>query len=291
MEAIQIDTIQDDLVVGLYDVKSNNLIETIEDGDRIQVNTENLYIGVFPQDSVLFEQTKSIFFTLNYYQAIGFDNTLPYALFGEFGADRKDGYILAGENEITLDLYSDERPSSEPLQTVTRKFTIIDESGEEQLSNNNSTADLWNTISNNSIETIEGEAQTQSSLATDPLITNDLVVGLYDTSNDTLIKTIEEGDRIVVDTTENLSIGVYVPEDSSLFGQAESMFFDLNDGMVTQTENVEPYALFGDRSGDFNGGSIPTGANEITLEVYSQNNLGGELLQEVTLDFTLVDNV
>lgn len=287
-EAIQIDTVQDDLVVGLYDVESNNLIETIENGDTIQVDTENLYIGAFSQDSLLFEQTQSIFFTLNQYQAIGFDNTLPYAMFGEFGPDNRDGFILAGENKITLDLYPTKSLSSQPLQTVTRNFTIVDVSDTQQLIVEDTVDELYDE-SNSSFETSESGDQIKEESATDLLINQDLVVGLYDTRSDTLIQTIQEGDRITVNTTENLSLGVAVPEDSSLFGKAESMFFDLNDGAVTQTENIEPYALFGDRSGDFNGGSIPLGDNKITLEVYGENKLQGKLLQEMTLDFTLVD--
>lgn len=288
MEAIQIDTIQDDLVVGLYDVKSNTLIETIENGDTIQVDTENLYIGVFSQDSLLFEQTESIFFTLNEYQAIGFDNTLPYAMFGEFGSDNRDGFILAGDNEITLDLYPTKSLSSQPWQTLTRQFTLIDVSDTEQLLVEDSVNEFYDE-SSSSFETPESGDQIQDESASELLINQDWVVGLYDTRSDTLIKTIQEGDCITVDTTENLSLGVAVPEDSSLFGKAESMFFDLNDGAVTQTENIEPYALFGDRSGDFNGGSIPLGDNKITLEVYGENKLQGKLLQEMTLDFTLVD--
>ena len=280
------EAIQDNLVVGLYDVESNALIETIENGDTIQVDTENLYIGVFSQDSVLFEQTESIFFTLNEYQAIGFDNTLPYALFGEFGSDNRDGFILAGDNEITRDLYPNKELSSQPLQTVTRNFTIVDVSDTQQLLVEDPVDEFYNQ-SNSLLESSESGDLIQEESASDLLINEDLVVGLYDTCSDTLIKTIQEGDRVIVDTTNNLSLGVTVLDDSSLFGKVESIFFDLNDGAVTQTENVEPYALFGDRSGDFNGGSIPLGDNEIALEVYGENKLQGQLLQEVTLNFTL----
>ena len=67
------------------------------------------------------------------------------------------------------------------------------------------------------------------------------------------------------------------------------MFLDLNDGEATRTENVEPYALFGDINGDFlTGSGIPIGTNTIQFDLYEQNGLSGELLGTVSRDFTIV---
>ena len=115
-------------------------------------------------------------------------------------------------------------------------------------------------------------------------------VGLYDTDTDTLIAPLENGTRIqkseVVD--KNLTISVSVPEDS-VFSEVESVFLDLNNGRVTRTENVEPYAIFGNNAGDYFQGEVDLqGENTIAFELYSQDELGGELLGSMSIDFSIV---
>ena len=70
------------------------------------------------------------------------------------------------------------------------------------------------------------------------------------------------------------------------------MALDLNDGEVTRTENVTPYALFGDIRGDFSGRDEPfaPGTHTLTLDLYSEDGLGGDLLGTVERSFTLVDD-
>ncbi|MEL7011632.1 MAG: hypothetical protein AAGM29_24110, partial [Cyanobacteria bacterium J06588_4] len=89
-----------------------------------------------------------------------------------------------------------------------------------------------------------------------------LDIGLYDTDTNALVTTIDDGEAIPASTLldRNLTIAAFVPEDSLLFGKVESMLLDLNDGQVTRTENVEPYALFGDNSGNF------FAANDLSLD-------------------------
>jgi hypothetical protein len=116
-----------------------------------------------------------------------------------------------------------------------------------------------------------------------------LNVGLYDADSDTLITSLSDGQQISASEVEgkSLTIAALVPEESIYFGQVESMFLNLNNGQVTQTENLEPYVLFGDNSGNFNGGIVPLGDNTITFELYSQDQLGGSLLDTVTVDFSI----
>ena len=115
-------------------------------------------------------------------------------------------------------------------------------------------------------------------------------VGLYDTDTDTLIAPLENGTQIQKSEVagKNLTISVSVPEDS-IFSEVESVFLDLNDGRVTRTENVEPYAVFGDRHGDyFEGGMDLQGENTIAFELYSQDELGGEMFDSISIDFSIV---
>ena len=117
-----------------------------------------------------------------------------------------------------------------------------------------------------------------------------VTVGLYDTDTDTLIASLENGTQIEASEVagRNLTISASVPEDS-IFSEAQSMFLDLNDGQVTTTENVEPYAVFGDNDGDyFNGGVDLQGEQTIAFEMYSHDELGGEMLGNVEVDFSIV---
>ncbi len=123
----------------------------------------------------------------------------------------------------------------------------------------------------------------------------DLEIGLYDTDSDTLITPIKNNDVIPASIllNRNVTIAAFVPQDSRFFGDVESMFLDLNEGNVTQTENVEPYAIFGDiPPGDFQAGSgIPLGDNSISFKLYSEDNLRGDFLGTVTRSFSIVENL
>lgn len=118
-----------------------------------------------------------------------------------------------------------------------------------------------------------------------------LTVGLYDTEEDTLIASLNNGTQIQASEVagKHLGISASVSEDSVYSEQVESVFLSLNDGLVTRTENVDPYALFGDNNGDyFTGGIELQGENTIAFELYSEDDLGGEMLGNTNIDFSIV---
>ncbi len=59
----------------------------------------------------------------------------------------------------------------------------------------------------------------------------------------------------------------------------------------SQTENVMPFAAFGDTDGDFNGDTAVADALSITVEAFDAVNAGGTELAEVTLQFQFQDAV
>ncbi|MEO0801502.1 MAG: hypothetical protein AAFY57_04405, partial [Cyanobacteria bacterium J06642_2] len=113
---------------------------------------------------------------------------------------------------------------------------------------------------------------------------------LYDADTDIEIAPIEEGDTLSVSmfNNQNLTIAATVPDTSPFFGQVESMSLDLNNGQKTQTDNVEPYSLFGNKGGNFLGSEVPQRNNIIEFDLYSENGLNGELLGTVPINLTLV---
>lgn len=116
-----------------------------------------------------------------------------------------------------------------------------------------------------------------------------LEIGLYNADTDTLIQVIADGDTIQASTlpTSNLAIAAHVLDDSSLAAPVESIVLNLNQGQITKTENVEPYALFGDSSGNYVGGQLPQGNNTLVFELFSANGANGQLLETVVIDFAI----
>ena len=117
-------------------------------------------------------------------------------------------------------------------------------------------------------------------------------VELYDTVEDTSTPPLENDLQIPVSEVEiadtSMSISEFVSEDSTYFGDVESVFLNFNDGQVSGTDNLDADALFGDNDGDyFQGGINLQGENSITIELYSEDNLGGEMLGSVDVKFSV----
>jgi hypothetical protein len=75
-------------------------------------------------------------------------------------------------------------------------------------------------------------------------------------------------------------------------GPGESFKFNLDNGTVTRTENIPPYALMGDLNGDLFGGlTLNPGSHTLVTEIYSADNGTGTKLGQDTLDFSIVQLV
>lgn len=242
------------LEVALYDANSNELITLLRDNARIFASDlagHNVTIAAFVTGaSPLAGEIGSVLLDLNEGQVTRRENVEPYALFGD-----RNGDFLEGDLDLVVG---------------TNSLSL------DIFSKRNLNGDLLETIARNFT-------------VVDDLV-QDVTVGLYDADTDTLIETIEDGEEIAVQPGQNLTIGAVVTETSTFFGQVESVFFDLNDGQVTQTENVEPYALFGDIKGDWRvGQGLSLGDNRVSLDLYSEDRLGGDLIGAVARSFTLVE--
>lgn len=245
------------LEIGLYNAATDTLISVIQEGDEFLASTlmgQSLSIAaIVPEGSPFEGQVESLFLDLNEGLVTRTENIEPYALFGDFNGDIQSGMLPTGDNTIAFDLYSENGLQGDLLATITRNFAIADD--------------------------ISGLAAIE--------------VGLYDADTDQLIASIEDGTEILASEVMNrsLNIAAFIPPDSVFADQVESVFLDLNNGQVTRTENFEPYSLFGDVLGDFNGGSLALGENAIAFDLYAENGLMGDLIGSVSGSFTIVDNV
>ncbi len=63
---------------------------------------------------------------------------------------------------------------------------------------------------------------------------------------------------------------------------AESIRFSWNN--YVKTENVEPYAMFGDTISALNPGSLPEGDGPLVIEIFSEDNAGGTTLARLSFE-------
>jgi len=69
-----------------------------------------------------------------------------------------------------------------------------------------------------------------------------------------------------------------------------SVSFSLTGALnTTQTENIIPYALFGDRSSDYSGREFIVGEYSISATPYAESRLSGEEGISLSLDFSVID--
>lgn len=247
------------VTVSLIDSDTDQVIQVIGEGDTVLASTianRNVTLGVtIPNTSPLFGQVESAFLDLNDGDATKGENEESYALFGNVGNDfYGDADLPFGANKLDLDLFSQDNRTGTLLEPVTRNFTVVDD------------------------------------LASAP----EIQVSLIDTDTDEVLQIISEGDSVLASTIEgrNVTLGVTVPNSSPLFGQVESAFLDLNNGDATKGENAESYALFGNVGNDFFGDAdLPIGGNVLSVDLFSQDNRTGTLLDSVDLNFTVIDDL
>ncbi len=121
---------------------------------------------------------------------------------------------------------------------------------------------------------------------------DDFMIGLYDTDTGELISEIGENAVIEVQDhqDDDLTIAVTLNPSHDLYGQVESMRMQLSGTEYqNKTENIEPYALYGDSGlSNMSGRAWDMGDFTLRLRAYSGNSLSGSKLFDETFSFTLV---
>ena len=266
--------------VGLYDTNADTLITTLKADTKTIVKASDLQgrdvtlAAVVPGTSPLADAVESVYLDLNYGEVTRTENVEPYALFSDNGGDFKaSGFNWSGTNTVSFALYSENKKGGTLLGTVVRDFEI--------------TNDLDAVISSQVLPSEEAAGDTLNS---DSSRVSDIQVGLYDADSDALIQVIRDGEVIQVSTlpSQNLAIAALMNNSSPLADSVESMRLNFNDGQLIQTESVSPYALFGDKDGDFKGGSLPRGIHTLSFDLYDQNKASGNLLDTEVVSFQLV---
>ncbi len=133
-----------------------------------------------------------------------------------------------------------------------------------------------------------GDSLTQ----TEGSLFSEMDIGLYDGDNNDLISRLGDGAVIQVEDNEidDLTVAAWLNPGNSLRGRVGSMYMELRgEHTRNQTENYEPYALYGDSSGNYNSARFKYGDYTIRIRAYSRSHRNGSVLFDETLSFTLTD--
>ena len=119
-------------------------------------------------------------------------------------------------------------------------------------------------------------------------VASDLVLlSLVNADADTVVQPLVNGSELVA---SDLAFTSYSVTASDVPAQTASVVFDLS-GQQThqQTENVAPYALFGDSSGDYAGMPLEPGTYALTATAFDAGGGGGSKLGSTLVQFTIVE--
>lgn len=121
----------------------------------------------------------------------------------------------------------------------------------------------------------------------DPPAPFEATLHLVDAATDTRVETIEDGETIALSALQGNPFSIEAIPGTGV----GSVVFDYETPSLSgsQTENVAPYAIFGDRSGDFAGEAFLEGEVSVTARFYSGSNGGGTLLGTVAAGFTVAE--
>ena len=110
---------------------------------------------------------------------------------------------------------------------------------------------------------------------------------LVDASDQAVLATLSEGGSVELDDPDGGSYGLRA--DLAAGETAGSVRLELSGAKtVTRTENVAPYALYGDSGADaLEGESLPAGSYTLTATAYEERSLGGDVLGTLEVSFTV----
>lgn len=115
------------------------------------------------------------------------------------------------------------------------------------------------------------------------LITN---YTLIDADTDLVIQTLNEGDRININDLPSRNLAI----EALTTVEVKSVLLELSGAASkTMTENNAPYSLFANSGPDYFGSMLPVGTYSITGTPYSEDALGGEAGNPLTVNFELFE--
>ncbi|MEO0701794.1 MAG: DUF5060 domain-containing protein [Pseudomonadota bacterium] len=283
----------------LVDIATGETISTLASGDTLDpdvIGDGNVTIVADVDGNV-----GSVRFTLGDHTQV--ENVAPYALFGDTNGTYRDGaapaFDAAGDYALTVELFSARNASAGKLGEIETVFSVEEVAApppppapEPEEPEMPEPPDAPEEPDEPEVPEQPDAPEEPDEPATPPAAEDPSAppaadaptsVFLVDTLSDE--KLMELGENTVLHKSvmdgRALSVASEVDE-AQLDVASASMSFD---GTETRIENVEPYALFGDRSGDFMGAleMQPDFTHEIKIDYYDERQANGDLIHEDTI--------
>ena len=247
----------------IYDTTTDQFLFEIPESGAVPygvIGDRNVTFVVQIDDPALQAQVGSV--RLSTGELTRVESVAPYALFGDRNGDFFGGrQFEAGTLDFTVELFTGAGARGTSLLTETRTIDIVDPNPRPEPQPEPEPAPEPNP------EPVPGPTP----------VPGDLTVSLVDTDADTEVAALADGDSLAAALLDGKRLTLAVgAEDLGIEGAVGSVRLTFTGGgeTVTRTESAEPYALFGDRNGDFFGGR-ELAAGDYTLRIEAFSGAGG----------------
>ncbi|MEO0867157.1 MAG: hypothetical protein AAFY17_01685 [Cyanobacteria bacterium J06642_11] len=278
------------LTIGLADAKTNQIVPGFEDlsiNNTIDLNTLDLnkyslvaHVNADHPDAGL---VSSIGFISDVETRI--ENIKPYALFGDKKGDLLGKTLTTGGYSIRAIAYSGKQGQGNTLESLDLDYSVV-ASSEDIMSKPESIVgqqpDSSANAPANTVPPATFSTDTNDTLITIALAdaqTNQIVSGFEDLSFSSIIN------LQALDLTE-YNLIAQINQTHPEADRVESIKFE--SALGDRTENIKPYALFGDKKGDLLGKSLDTGSYEIKATAYSKDKGKGAVIGSLEFNYAVV---
>ncbi|MEO1508158.1 MAG: hypothetical protein AAFU84_10960 [Cyanobacteria bacterium J06633_23] len=222
------------------------------------------------------------------------ENLKPYALFGDKGGKGNfTGKTLdTGDFSVRATAYTKQGAKGRALESLDLDYSVIesmDNAAPAPKPKANPTP-----VPNPNPTPIPTPKPKLTPAPADPLMR----LALVNAKTDKVVKGYEdlatnsEIDMADLDTSQ-YNLVALVNSDHSKANSVKSVKFEANFGngskFSQRTENVEPYALFGDKGGDFFEKTLTPGDVTIKAKAYSKDGGKGAVVDILSLDYSVID--
>ncbi|MEL6825916.1 MAG: TadE/TadG family type IV pilus assembly protein [Pseudomonadota bacterium] len=145
------------------------------------------------------------------------------------------------------------------------------------------------TYTHDLVVTVEGSDESDTGNEFD-----DIKIGLYDASSNDLITYFGDNAVLAVDPEhmDNITVAVTIPTGSDFYHDHDSVFLRVRgEAEHEHTENAEPYALYSDNGGNYDGEDWDYGEYRMRFIIYDGANGGGDELFNERIEFELVEAI
>ena len=121
-----------------------------------------------------------------------------------------------------------------------------------------------------------------------PVVLTEFV--LVDATAHADVGAVEDGARLIgIDPVKDYGFRVEVAADGGVGSVTLALSGSGLANDVSQTENYEPWSLYGDTGGNEDGAALPLGSYTLTATAWSEDKGGGEALGTLTVSFTVAE--